>query len=216
MFLPDIVEATGMEGLAICANGAMLLDLATMRPESVVSFPPGEGLAVAAELDVAASAGELRVMLTRDGEHVRLIGGGEQFRAEVAGLVAQRWEIFKLAARAPEGVPGVQFLDDVRRRLQGRAQTTVSAPGTTLVELAPTGVDKSVALAAYAGLTGIARADVHAVGDMPNDLEMIAWAGHGYAVANAHAQVLDAADEVLPANDDDGVAVLLERLASRG
>jgi hydroxymethylpyrimidine pyrophosphatase-like HAD family hydrolase len=51
---------------------------------------------------------------------------------------------------------------------------------------------------------------------MPNDLGMFAWAGWGrVAVANAHPLVLAAADEVTLTNDEDGVAVYLDRLLSR-
>jgi hydroxymethylpyrimidine pyrophosphatase-like HAD family hydrolase len=53
-------------------------------------------------------------------------------------------------------------------------------------------------------------------GDMPNDLPMFEWAGwHRVAVANAHPDVLAAADEVTSSNDEDGVAVFLDRLLSR-
>ena len=51
-----------------------------------------------------------------------------------------------------------------------------------------------------------------AFGDMPNDLPMLAWAGHSVAVANAHPDVLAAVDEVTATNEDDGVAGVLERL----
>ena len=51
-----------------------------------------------------------------------------------------------------------------------------------------------------------------AFGDMPNDVPMLQWAGHGVAVGNAHEQVLAVADEVTATNDDDGVAKVLERL----
>jgi hydroxymethylpyrimidine pyrophosphatase-like HAD family hydrolase len=47
---------------------------------------------------------------------------------------------------------------------------------------------------------------------MPNDLPMIEWAGRGIAVANAHPDVIAAADQVAPSNDDDGVAVTAEPL----
>ena len=47
---------------------------------------------------------------------------------------------------------------------------------------------------------------------MPNDLPMLAWAGRAVAVANAHPEVLAVADEVTASNDDDGVALVLERL----
>ena len=51
-----------------------------------------------------------------------------------------------------------------------------------------------------------------AFGDMPNDLPMLAWAGHAYAMANAHPTVRDAAPHLAPANDEDGVAQVIERL----
>ncbi len=54
-------------------------------------------------------------------------------------------------------------------------------------------------------------AEVIAFGDMPNDLPMLAWAGHAVGMANAHAEVLAAVDEVTATNDDDGVAQVLER-----
>jgi len=54
---------------------------------------------------------------------------------------------------------------------------------------------------------------VIAFGDMPNDVSMLAWAGRGIAVANAHPEVLAVADEVTASNDEDGVALVLERLS---
>jgi len=47
---------------------------------------------------------------------------------------------------------------------------------------------------------------------LPNDVAMLSWAGRAYAVANAHPSVLAVADDVLPSNDDDGVATLIDRL----
>jgi hydroxymethylpyrimidine pyrophosphatase-like HAD family hydrolase len=47
---------------------------------------------------------------------------------------------------------------------------------------------------------------------MPNDLALLEWAGRGYAMANAHASVLEAAEHVAPPHDQDGVAQVLEEL----
>ncbi len=47
---------------------------------------------------------------------------------------------------------------------------------------------------------------------MPNDVPMFGWAGHGVAMANAHAELRAVADEVTASNDDDGIAVVLEKL----
>ena len=59
--------------------------------------------------------------------------------------------------------------------------------------------------------------DVVAFGDMPNDIEMLRWAGHGYAMASGHPDAIRAAAHTAPHFDDDGVAQILEaRLADLG
>ncbi|MGW8703151.1 HAD family hydrolase, partial [Streptomyces eurythermus] len=59
---------------------------------------------------------------------------------------------------------------------------------------------------------GLGRADTVAFGDMPNDIPMFRWAAHGVAMADAHPELKAVADEVTLSNEDDGVAVVLERL----
>lgn len=93
------------------------------------------------------------------------------------------------------------------------ASVTMAGPGT--VELAPHGVDKGTGLALAAELLGFAPADTLAFGDMPNDLPMFRRSGHRVAMANAHAELRAAADEITLSNQDDGVAVVLERLFGR-
>ena len=74
------------------------------------------------------------------------------------------------------------------------------------------GVSKGFALERFAADLGIAREEVLAIGDGALDAPMIAWAGHGVAMANAAPVTKAAADEVTSSNDDDGVAIVLERL----
>lgn len=81
-----------------------------------------------------------------------------------------------------------------------------------MVELAPRGATKATGLAFVADALGIDAGDVLVFGDMPNDVPMFAWAGHGVAVAGAHPEVLAIADEVTGGADEDGVADYLERL----
>jgi hydroxymethylpyrimidine pyrophosphatase-like HAD family hydrolase len=88
----------------------------------------------------------------------------------------------------------------------------VTTSSADLLEIAGPGVSKAVALAELAAGRGVVAADVIAFGDMPNDLPMFAWAGYAVAVANAHPEVLAAADEITVSNDEDGVAIVLERL----
>ncbi|MGC5411182.1 HAD family hydrolase, partial [Streptomyces sp. DT225] len=51
-----------------------------------------------------------------------------------------------------------------------------------------------------------------AFGDMPNDLPMFRSCGYGVAMGNAHPELRAAADEVTLSNEEDGIAVVLERL----
>lgn len=74
------------------------------------------------------------------------------------------------------------------------------------VDVALAGVTKATAVAGVMADTGIGPTAVVAFGDMPNDLPVLEWAGWACAVANAHPDVIAAADEVVARNDDDGVA----------
>jgi hypothetical protein len=89
---------------------------------------------------------------------------------------------------------------------------TATISGEVLVEVSAAGVTKAYALAALCEELAVDAASVLAFGDMPNDIPMLQWAGHGVAVENAHPDVIAVADEVTASNDDDGVAAVLERI----
>ena len=104
----------------------------------------------------------------------------------------------------------------VARRVVPAEVASVTQAGLDYVEICPPNVDKATGLSVVADAVGVDPADVLVFGDMPNDLPMFAWAGWSrVAVANAHPEVLAAADEVTLSNDQDGVAVYLDRLLSR-
>jgi Cof subfamily protein (haloacid dehalogenase superfamily) len=85
--------------------------------------------------------------------------------------------------------------------------------GADAVEIGPASTDKRAGLRWLCAHLDVARTDVIAIGDELNDLTMIEWAGTGVAVSNADPSVRDAADEVIGAHDDHGVAAYLERLS---
>ena len=67
-------------------------------------------------------------------------------------------------------------------------------------------------LAFLAGHLGFAPERTVAFGDGENDVELLRFAGYGVAVANAHPAVLQRADLVCPAVDEEGVAQVVEAL----
>ncbi len=78
------------------------------------------------------------------------------------------------------------------------------------LELNIAGAHKGVALRRFAEHLGLTLANCMALGDGRNDLTMIEAAGVGVAMANAHPDVLAAADYVSLSNDENGVAAALE------
>ena len=93
---------------------------------------------------------------------------------------------------------------------EAHAHVTYSMP-EGLIEVSAPGVTKRAGLEELASMVGATADNVVCFGDMPNDIEMLEWAGLGVAMGNAVPAVQDVADEITATNDDDGVARVLER-----
>ena len=79
------------------------------------------------------------------------------------------------------------------------------------MELTPPGIDKAKSLGRLLDITGIKREEFIACGDGFNDVSMIEFAGLGVAMANAQDAVKAVADEITLSNDEDGVALIVEK-----
>ena len=86
----------------------------------------------------------------------------------------------------------------------------------SILDLLPPGCSKGIALARLAARRGVAQAEVMAIGDNWNDLEMLRWAGQPVLMGNASAELVDIAGcegwQMTATNDEDGVALVLEGL----
>lgn len=109
------------------------------------------------------------------------------------------------------GATSAEMVDALAPHLNGQGDLTYSTDNG-LVEVVPHGISKATGVAAIGALDGIDAGRVLTFGDMPNDIAMLTWAGHGVAMGNAHPEVKAAADEVTATNRDNGLAVVLERL----
>lgn len=79
------------------------------------------------------------------------------------------------------------------------------------LELVPKGIDKAQSLAVLLEKIGGTKEEMIAVGDGYNDLSMIQFAGLGVAMANAQDPVRSAADYITLTNEEDGVALVVEK-----
>ena len=82
---------------------------------------------------------------------------------------------------------------------------------TAWMDIAAAGVTKASGLAYVCRELGVDAADVLAIGDGRNDVEMLQWAGRGVAMGNALPEAIAAADDVTASCEDDGVAIELRR-----
>jgi hydroxymethylpyrimidine pyrophosphatase-like HAD family hydrolase len=223
-WIPPIVEQLGHAGPTVCANGAVLYDAATDRVSYSVTLDPMQLRDAAGMIATALPGAKLAVELPAVSA---VMNGADQFLAEPG--YTHPWPGGD-SAEAPRDVllgrPAIKLLvrqpnasSDLMaaavRELLGAASgarlDVTYSTGYGLIEISAPGVTKGTGLARLAGQLGVAPADVLALGDMPNDLSMLRWAGHGVAMANAHPAVLKAADEITAGNSEDGLAVILER-----
>ncbi|GAA4336851.1 Cof-type HAD-IIB family hydrolase [Actinomadura luteofluorescens] len=83
---------------------------------------------------------------------------------------------------------------------------------STYLEVLPAGATKGTALRELAAARGVALSAVAAIGDNPNDLDMIQAAGLGAAVGDGAEIVRSAADVVVGPCDEGAVADLVARV----
>jgi Cof subfamily protein (haloacid dehalogenase superfamily) len=78
-------------------------------------------------------------------------------------------------------------------------------------EFTDKGIDKAKALDTVLPQFGLHAEDLIAFGDGHNDASIIEYAGIGVAMANAVEALKEIADEITLSNDEDGIAILLEK-----
>jgi Cof subfamily protein (haloacid dehalogenase superfamily) len=212
--LAEVAREAGVAGLAICSNGATVYDLdrkhvvrertlateiATKLVRELRQRAPGVRFAVESSSELAFEP-EFSAWDWEPPDGTRIADAVDLVGAPVTRLIV-RHDTYEL-----------DFLAALVRELVGDA-ASVLVPGEWTVELSAAGVNKAAALAELCDELGLQSSDVIAFGDFLNDLPMLAWAGRSVAVANAHPDVIDEADEVTASNDEDGVAIVLERIA---
>ncbi|KZO59756.1 hypothetical protein HMPREF3086_15155 [Dietzia sp. HMSC21D01] len=223
-WLAQVVDQLPVAPLAVCANGAVIMDSGSgefletslLDPDTLAAIDevlrerlPGSG--IAAER-LGADAADADFVASPDYEHAWI----HPEHLEVGHAEVLSEPVLKLLARVP-GMPSADMLAALRGEVDHLADVTYSTTNG-LIEFAARGVTKASGLARIAASTAAATATPSAevpvtvaFGDMPNDLEMLRWADHGVAMGNAIPAVHAAADEVTLTNDQAGFAHVLRR-----
>lgn len=215
-----IAEALGVTSPLICYQGAWIRCPSTLADTWHRTMDP----ALAREAIQALEDAGFGVQLFRDDElYVTHVGPAQREYMALSRItpheVASWDEVFaqgaptKIVAIAPEAEVVAQVAA-LRARFGDRLFVTQSQP--TFLEVAHAEVNKGAALARLAASLGVPMAEVVAVGDGQNDVDMIRAAGLGVAMGNGHPELRAAADRVTASLADDGVAVLIEDLMAAG
>jgi Cof subfamily protein (haloacid dehalogenase superfamily) len=212
-----ILADLGYEGLAVCGQGAQVYHAGERRLLTSVTLDRQlAGLALA---KIEAEVGPLALAVSRDGLDGEVLVSADYRVHEGLSVVtfedpAELWSapINKVDIQHPE--LDDDALAEVALATVGDLVAVVMA-GPGVVEILPLGLSKATGLSLAARRLGLRAADTIAFGDMPNDIPMFGWASHGVAMANAHDELKAVADEITMSNEDDGIAVVLERLLDR-
>ena len=222
-WLHPLEEQLGHTGTVICSNGAVVWDLEADKMISARTMALNDVFEVR-RIIKSLRPTALFAAETLTGFHLEpgfIENGSSELLSEftpapLAETLTAEDAVVKFLAIVREGTAD-DFLAEVTPAVGDLAAVTHSAPTIAMLELSVPGVNKAVTLAEYAASLGIEAGDVVAFGDMPNDIEMLRWAGHGYAMASGHPEAIRAAGQQAPHFDDDGVAQILEeRLAALG
>jgi Cof subfamily protein (haloacid dehalogenase superfamily) len=209
-----ILDDLGYDGLAVCGQGAQVYDAGAHRLLTTVTLDRQlAGLALA---KIEAEVGPLYLAASRDGlDGEVLVGPGYEVQGPLPATpftdASDLWTapLNKIYVQHP--TLSDDELAEVARQAAG-GFVTVTMAGEGIVELLPLGLSKATGLSLAARRLKLKAADTIAFGDMPNDLPMFAWASYGVAMSNAHEELKTVADEVTTSNEDDGIAVVLERM----
>ncbi|MGA4877580.1 HAD family hydrolase [Streptomyces lydicamycinicus] len=210
-----ILDALDYQGLAVCGQGGQVYHAGEHRLLTSVTLDRQlAGLALA---KIEAEVGPLYLAASRDGLAGEvLVGPG--YRVQEGPLPNVLMDDPGDLWAAPINKVYIQHptLDDDALALAARQVAGdlvgVTVAGEGIVELLPLGLSKATGLSLAARRLGLTAKDTIAFGDMPNDIPMFGWAAHGVAMANAHDELKAVADEFTASHEDDGVAVVLERL----
>jgi Cof subfamily protein (haloacid dehalogenase superfamily) len=212
----DIAEEAGVRGLAICSNGAVVYDLEALEVRSAhpIDIETAREFFAACRASVAGVCfgWETALGAYRDPTFHELapaLSAAYNAAVELFDAIEDGHAATKVLVRHPD-LEGDELLARIAPIAAERLVATIS--GGPFVEISAAGITKAHTLELLCAELGIARYEVVAIGDQPNDIPMLQWAGRGVAMGNSHPAVLAAVHEHTASNLDDGVALVLESL----
>lgn len=204
-------------GYILAYNGGMIMDCRTEEVAFSRMLPAESNyriiqLAIQNRVDLLTY--DRDVILTNNEENQYV-----QLESRINHMRICQMEMDELFARLDFSVPKFLMADDgdylamvepkVKAALGKNFSVYRSEP--FFLEVLPRGVDKAQSLERLLEKIHMPREQMIACGDGYNDLSMIQFAGLGVAMANGVLPARKAADYITASNDEDGVALVVEK-----
>lgn len=211
-------RALGINAPPILYNGAKVVDLRRRETLFERYLPVEEALSALA----LAATFDVHVNLYIDGKIYveRIDPVVREYMAKDRVACIEAGNLAAFLHRAQAGATPTKLLiigdgailEDLRESIHARSPAlSLVRSEPTYLEVLPPGVSKGAALDALCRHLGIERSQVIAMGDAPNDIELIEAAGLGIAVENAHPSLKERAGFIAPSNEACGVAEVVRR-----
>lgn len=212
----DFLLSYNMEGPVICANGALIKDSGTMHEYFKKTIRGSEADRI---VKYCLDQDILLHVFTED----------EWYVSKIESSVIEYAKNFESSMRKPEMTAGVKdwgqkgiikmvMVDNPEKINSMEIWAAQNGIDLNLVRSDPYSLDithkeasKGNAVRVMAGILGIEKQDIIAVGNYYNDIGMFNAAGMGIAVANSPDEVKRKADFVVKSNEEDGVAEVIKK-----
>lgn len=216
-WLDPLRDQLSHDAYAICSNGAVVFHLGKNEVEKTYLTDMRSIAAVhpVLEQEFPGASFTLETMdtiyLQGPYEYGPVLDGATLVEGTYEELLKQDDGVVKYLMRV-EGADPEQLFDRTLPLVQDHLSVTIGLKGIPLMEMARAGMNKGNTLADFAAERGIAPEEVVAFGDMLNDLEMLQWAGRGYAMESGSERLKKAIGQTCPGFDEDGVAQVIEEI----
>jgi len=215
----EIVRQFDFSPWLICFSGGWIgkLDSPSLQPRDVRLDHRISGAAAREILKTAFSHNVEPNVFTPERWRVRKMAAEILQESKIVNLQPSVVTDLLADGEEPSKIMLISSLDeaaDVLRRIQEsiRSFSTATFSKTNYLEVLPVGVNKAKALALLTATLGFELSRVAAIGDAPNDLEMLKEVGLAIAMGNASSEIKIFAKWVVGTNDEAGVAQAAQRL----
>jgi Cof subfamily protein (haloacid dehalogenase superfamily) len=210
--IPGVMDTVGKlgltDGLAVASNGAVVFAYDPVEVVHSVTFDAADAVRRVLEQvpDAIVAVEQLGTGFRVNRPFPETEFAGQFVIDDVESLIAD--PVTRVVIRSIDHTPA-EFTAIVHDL--GLTGTNYFIGYSAWLDLAPEGVSKASGLDVVCERLGVSPADVLAVGDGNNDLEMLQWAGRGVAMGQSPDAVKAVADAVTGSVDDDGLAAELSR-----